>query len=397
MEALTNDNMSTVVMMSTLGASPLQSLQLNVRQLYAPMLLQDPTWASKLDADARRSLEALDTALDAAMQLGEKQGAEEDVSTIVTPHDECQHWKMIDAGYMAGATSEQRARARQFWEVLQPYAEPLSNFGDLPLAEMAKLLRELRDVLDALYQAGYKETRMRHLLRILGSALDAYLNRRLSDLALLEAPYRAVARALRDASQLVDTWVADTQQLTGVFWPQLGTWRSGAFVDEVLGWLRTRLDELLEMRAVVHQLSAVLSPSELAELKVAKVFAPFAGLQPMHHSLFAQPAWQAAAATFKESMMPIESVVAWRSPRGSARRASRATRCCASSRGTRSSCGASSSSRSSRPRARRCSRSSSSSSSRSARTLRRARARPPARTARRAPSWARTCPRWSST
>ena len=106
MEALTADNMSTVVMMSTLGASPLQSLQLNVRQLYAPMLLQDPTWASKLDADARRSLEALDTALDAAMQLGDKQGAEEDVSTIVTPHDECQHWKMIDAGYMAGATSE---------------------------------------------------------------------------------------------------------------------------------------------------------------------------------------------------------------------------------------------------------------------------------------------------
>jgi len=91
---------------------------------------------------------------------------------------------------------------------------------------------------------------------------DAYLNRRLSDLAL------------RDASQLVDTCVADTQQLTGVFWPQLGTWRSGAFVDEVLGWLRTRIDELLEMRAVVHQLSAVLSPSKLAELKVAKITRP---------------------------------------------------------------------------------------------------------------------------
>jgi hypothetical protein len=142
MEALTNDNMSTVVMMSTLGASPLQSLQLNVRQLYAPMLLQDPTWASKLDADARRSLEALDTALDAAMQLGEKQGAEEDVSTIGTPHDECQHWKMIDAGYMAGATSEQRARARQFWEVLQPYAEPLSNFRIVELSHSQELMTQ---------------------------------------------------------------------------------------------------------------------------------------------------------------------------------------------------------------------------------------------------------------
>jgi hypothetical protein len=126
---------------------------------------------------------------------------------------------------------------------------------------------------------------------------DAYLNRRLSDLAL------------RDASQLVDTCVADTQQLTGVFWPQLGTWRSGAFVDEVLGWLRTRIDELLEMRGRPSALGGALAV-QAGGAQGGRGRAPFAGLQPMHHSLFAQPAWQAAAATFKESMMPIESVVA---------------------------------------------------------------------------------------
>ena len=69
-EPLSADNMASAVMMSTLGTSPLQSLQLSMKQLYAPMLLQDPAWASQLDAKTRSTLEALDSALEAAMQLG---------------------------------------------------------------------------------------------------------------------------------------------------------------------------------------------------------------------------------------------------------------------------------------------------------------------------------------
>ena len=52
-EVLTADNMASAVVMSTLAASPLQTLQLNIRQLYAPMLLQDPQWAGQLDAKTR--------------------------------------------------------------------------------------------------------------------------------------------------------------------------------------------------------------------------------------------------------------------------------------------------------------------------------------------------------
>lgn len=183
-DVLTADNMASAVVMSTLAASPLQTLQLNIRQLYAPMLLQDPQWAGQLDAKTRATLEALDSALEQAVQLGanrEQGHDEDDFGNILTPHDECQHWKLIDGGMMPAASSDQRSRARQYWDVLLPLAEQLAMFNELPMPSMSKLLSELQGALDSLFQAGYKETRMLHFIRIIGSSLDGYLKRKLGE------------------------------------------------------------------------------------------------------------------------------------------------------------------------------------------------------------------------
>ena len=187
----------------------LQTLQLNIKQLYAPMLLQDPQWASKLDAETRRTLEALDSALESAVQLGERTHSEDDFSNIMTPHDECQHWKMIDAGRMPSATADQRARARTFWDALRPIADQLAAFYEQPPPEMVRLLRELQSTLDGLFQSGYPAARMLHLLRVVGSSIDGYVKKRLADLRVWTEPYRKVSKSLRDMTQLVDSTEID--------------------------------------------------------------------------------------------------------------------------------------------------------------------------------------------
>ena len=101
---------------------------------------------------------------------------------------------------------------------------------------MVRLLRELQSTLDGLFQSGYPAARMLHLLRVVGSSIDGYVKKRLADLRVWTEPYRKVSKSLRDMTQLVDGWVADVAQLTGVFWPQMG--KSGAFTDELLAWLR---------------------------------------------------------------------------------------------------------------------------------------------------------------
>ena len=116
-ELLTAQNMPAAVVMSSLGESPLQTLQLNIKELFAPMLLKDPQWKKQLDDKTRQTLEALNAALTAALQLS---GGEDDFANILTPHAECQHWRRISAGEDYSATADQRNRARQH-QMGQPY------------------------------------------------------------------------------------------------------------------------------------------------------------------------------------------------------------------------------------------------------------------------------------
>ena len=81
---------------------------------------------------------------------------------------------------MPAASSDQRSRAPVLGR-LAPLAEQLAMFNELPMPSMSKLLSELQGALDSLFQAGYKETRMLHFIRIIGSSLDGYLKRKLGE------------------------------------------------------------------------------------------------------------------------------------------------------------------------------------------------------------------------
>lgn len=110
---------------------------------------------------------------------------------------------------------------------------------------------------------------MAHFLRVVGSSLDGYIKKRLSALDTWREGYRTVSRQLRDAMNLVDTWTSACAQLTGVFW--VGVWKSGPFRDDVLLWLHGRLAEVLGVRSVHHQLTSLLTNTELIDLKVDAV------------------------------------------------------------------------------------------------------------------------------
>ena len=62
---------------------------------------------------------------------------------------------------------------------------------------------------------------MLHFIRTVGTSLDGYVKKKLAEVQMWTDPYRKVAKSLRDMRQLIDTWVADVAQLTGVFWPQV--------------------------------------------------------------------------------------------------------------------------------------------------------------------------------
>ena len=338
-EPITAFNVEEVVLVTSLQGSPLVALQLTLKQLYAPLLLQDPQWASLLDQKTASSLEALERAVSSAVQRGGKAGAEEDVGGILTPHDECERWRLIAMG--AGARpvgGEERRRAEEVWGALMPVAEKLGVISQLSVGDLEELLEGMQDVLDQLFRAGYKEARMTHFLRVIGSAIDAYAKAMVARLRLWEDPYRKapprpsrlllcrpspaeraqppafsarqVARTLREALRIAEGWAATTARLISTFWA--GAWKGGAWRDEGVSRLIGRLNALLALRSVHHQLSALLGEREVEQLKLGEAFAPFARLDPMHHSAYAQPAWDAANAQYAAAMSPVEQSVARR-------------------------------------------------------------------------------------
>ena len=58
------------MMVSTGGASPIVSLFKSLHELYAPLLLRDPTWSSRLDPKLQTLLTELDTQLGNTLRAG---------------------------------------------------------------------------------------------------------------------------------------------------------------------------------------------------------------------------------------------------------------------------------------------------------------------------------------
>lgn len=102
---------------------------------------------------------------------------------------------------------------------------------------------------------------MLQLMLLLGSALDGYVKTLLGRSSVWRDPFRRVGRTLREAMELVDSLVGATGRLTTTFW--VGRWKSGTFRDEGLLRLRSRLDEVFQLRTVQHQLTTHLHAHRL--------------------------------------------------------------------------------------------------------------------------------------
>lgn len=63
----------------------------------------------------------------------------------------------------------------------------------------------------------------------------------------------------------------------------------------------------MAVRSVHEQLKRLLSAAEQKELRLAEVFAPFAGLHPLQYNPYTQPLWKAAVTQYNRTLEPAES------------------------------------------------------------------------------------------
>ena len=290
--AINTGNMQSAVTTSTLQASPLEGLAAALTHVYAPLLQAQ---AGAQPGRLLTVLSELKSGLASELRLkGASTAAgwdENDASAVQSPSDEFDLWTEL------GARGD--ARARDIAALFEPIARPWAELPDCANEEdVLEALESTQDAFDDVWKLPhskpYPQVRMARLFEVAASAIARYIHGRLSALDLWTTPYPKVEKALSYSLRVCRRFLKMAEELTGQYWRSPDhPWQGGAHSDPVLKRLAARIEEILSLRTVHHELCALLSAGEQLELRVGPQRRPAhclsAGFRPFCAVFYAVP------------------------------------------------------------------------------------------------------------
>ncbi|CAG6004611.1 unnamed protein product [Menidia menidia] len=318
---ITEDNLHQSLLVSSMLESPINTLYQAVKQVFAPVLLQDDHWRSAFDPKLATLLSELELGLGSVVrQSGGKSSSikncvEEDVLGILTPSDEFQYWAELSE---SAEKSSERERATYFTEQFKLIQKEYGGLDSLSMSDVSDLVEQSRDILDDVWRQTdfepYPESRMVRLMDVIGGALGRYVQRKLSGVMIFGAPFLSVREHLRTGVSICEQWVAACEHLTGQVWKRHAPhpWRGNNHCPQSLHCLVKRLTEVVTLRMVHEKLLGLLPGGKQKALTSDCVFEPFSGLNPLHYNPYTEPLWKAAVAQFERLIAPSEQEVAGR-------------------------------------------------------------------------------------
>ncbi|XP_044933442.1 cytoplasmic dynein 2 heavy chain 1 isoform X4 [Mustela putorius furo] len=317
-EVITDQNLHNNILVSSMLESPINSLYQAVRQIFAPVLLKDQEWSGNFDPKLQNLLSELETGLGIVLRRSDINSSklkfkEDDTRGILTPSDEFQFW--VEQAHR-GNKQISKERASYFKELFETIAREFYNLDSLSLLEVVDLVETTRDVVDDVWRQTehdhYPESRMLHLLDIIGGSFGRFVQKKLGTLNLWEDPYYLVKDNLKAGISVCEQWVTACNHLTGQVWqryvPHL--WKKEKYFPETLDKLGKRLEEVLAVRTIHEKLLYFLPAGEEKIICLARVFEPFTGLNPVQYNPYTEPLWKAAVSQYEKIIAPAEQKIA---------------------------------------------------------------------------------------
>ncbi|PKU41804.1 cytoplasmic dynein 2 heavy chain 1 [Limosa lapponica baueri] len=317
-DVITEDNLHSNILVSSMLDSPINTLYQAVRQVFAPVLLKDERWSKTFDPKLQKLLSELEAGLSTVLRRSDPNYAgtkfsEDDVRAILTPTDEFQFW--IECAHH-GSKWCSKERASHFKDLFEDIAKDYYNLDSLSLFEVVDLVETTRDTVDGVWRQTdhdpYPQPRMQNLLDVIGGSLGRYVQRKLAALNLWEDAFYSVKENLKAGILICEQWVSACEYLTGQLWQRytLHPWKNDKYFPEMLAKLGKRLDEVLTVRTLHEKLTLFLPAGEQNALRLAQVFEPFAGLNPVHYNPYTEPLWKAAVCQYERIIAPAEQKIA---------------------------------------------------------------------------------------
>ncbi|NWH26647.1 DYHC2 protein, partial [Grus americana] len=317
-DVITEDNLHSNILVSSMLDSPINTLYQAVRQVFAPVLLKDERWSKTLDPKLQKLLSELEAGLSTVLRRSDPnytgtKFSEDDVRAILTPTDEFQFW--IECAHH-GSKWCSKERAAHFKDLFEDIAKDYYSLDSLSLFEVVDLVETTKDTVDGVWRQTehdpYPQPRMHNLLDVIGGSLGRYIQRKLAALNLWEDAFHSVKENLKAGILICEQWVSACEYLTGQLWQRytLHPWKNEKYFPESLAKLGKRLDEVLTVRTLHEKLTFFLPAGEQNALHLAQVFEPFAGLNPVHYNPYTEPLWKAAVSQYERIIAPAEQKIA---------------------------------------------------------------------------------------
>ncbi|KAM5224141.1 cytoplasmic dynein 2 heavy chain 1 isoform 4-T5 [Hipposideros larvatus] len=317
-DVITDKNLHNNILVSSMLESPINSLYQAVRQVFAPVLLKDQEWSRNLDPKLQNLLSELEAGLGIVLRrsdtnLSKLKFKEDDTRGILTPNDEFQFW--IEQAHR-GNKQISKERANYFKELFETIAREFYNLDGLSLLEVVDLVETTRDVVDDVWRQTehdhYPESRMLHLLDIIGGSFGRFVQKKLGTLNLWEDPYYLVKENMKAGISICEQWVMACNHLTGQVWQRYvpHPWKNEKYFPETLDKLGKRLEEVLAVRTIHEKILYFLPAGEEKITCLARVFEPFTGLNPVQYNPYTEPLWKAAVSQYEKIIAPAEQKIA---------------------------------------------------------------------------------------
>ncbi|NXK72907.1 DYHC2 protein, partial [Amazona guildingii] len=317
-DIITEDNLHSNILISSMLDSPISTLYQAVRQVFAPVLLKDERWSKTFDPKLQKLLTELETGLSTVLRRSDpnyrgSKFSEDDVRAILTPTDEFQYW--IECA-RHGSKWCSKERASYFKDLFEDIAKDYFNLDSLSLFEVVDLVETTKGTLDGVWRQTehdpYPQPRMHNLLDVIGGSLGRYVQKKLAALNLWKDAFHSVKENLKAGIFICEQWVSACEYLTGQLWQYytLHPWKNEKYFPELLAKLGKRLDEVLTVRTLHEKLAFFLPAGEQNALCLAQVFEPFAGLNPVHYNPYTEPLWKAAVSQYERIIAPAEQKIA---------------------------------------------------------------------------------------
>ena len=138
-EAITPENLHSVVLVNSMLNSPVTSLYHSLQKIYSPLLLKDAQWSQALDPKLQGLLTELEKGLGTLMRKsgGEVTGNNEGLTSILTPNDEAQYWADEANTHKR---RDRREKAAAFYAALEPMASEFAKIETLQLSDAEEVL-----------------------------------------------------------------------------------------------------------------------------------------------------------------------------------------------------------------------------------------------------------------